>query len=102
MTTRNIRTRFPKPDALEANLSTCIDCLTEKEHLLTVFQHLRLRQTLHLQFCHITCCVNQNIEHEFLVAQWDALKVAWIQLKEALERFEQENLESNQASTSRQ
>ena len=70
---------------LNANLSTHIGCLTEKEYLLGIFQSLRLRQTLHLRFCHITCCVNQNIEHEFLVAQWDALKIAWVQLKEALE-----------------
>ena len=39
----------------------------------------------HLQFCHIMCCIERNIEHELLVAQWDLLKVAWILLKEALE-----------------
>jgi hypothetical protein len=83
-----------KLDTLEADLSTRVSCLTEKEHLLAVFQHL--------QFCHITCCIHRNIEHKFLVAQWDALKVAWIQLKEAIERFEREDLDNNQASTSRQ
>ena len=41
-------------------------------------------------------------QHELLVAQWDSLKVAWILLKEALERFEREELEQNHASTSRQ
>ena len=44
-----------------------------------------LRQTTHLRFYHITCCIGRNIEHEFLVAQWDSLKVAWVLLKEALE-----------------
>ena len=57
---------------------------------------------LHLQLCHITCCIERNIEHEFLIAQWDALKIAWVNLREALERLDRENTESNQASTSHQ
>jgi hypothetical protein len=44
--------------------------------------------------------VVRNIEHELLVAQWDSLKVAWILLKEALERLDRE--ETGQASTSQQ
>ena len=73
---------------LDADLSTREGCQNEKEYLLGVFQNLRLRQTLHLRFCHITCYIERNTEHEFLVAQWDSLKVAWVLLKEALERFE--------------
>ena len=46
------------------------------------------------------CCIERNIEHELLVAQWDSLKVAWILLKEALERLNEG--EAAQASTSRQ
>ena len=81
-------------------LSTHKGCQNEKEYLLGVFQNLRLQQTLHLRFCHIMCCIERNTEHKFLVAQWDSLKVAWILLKEALERFEQE--EQTHALTSRQ
>ena len=100
-TTRNIRTRFPKTTtSLEANLSTHEGCQTEKEYLLGGFQNLRLRQTLYLQFCHITCCINWNTEHEFLVAQWDSLKVAWVLLKEALEWFKQEEQGTTRALTS--
>ena len=43
---------------------------------------------------------NVNIVTELLVAQWDSLKVAWILLKEALERLNRED--ANQASTSHQ
>ena len=87
-------------NTLDANLTTREDCETEKEYLLGVFHTLRLRQIDHLQFCHITCCIVRNIEHELLVAQWDSLKVAWILLKEALERLDRE--EAGQASTSHQ
>ena len=98
---RNIRTCFPKTTTtLDANLTTREGCETEKEYLLGIFQTLRLRQIDHLRFCHITCCTVRNIEHELLVAQWDSLKVAWILLKEALERLDRE--ETSQASTSRQ
>ena len=85
---------------LDANLTTREGCETEKEYLLGIFHTLRLQQTDHLRFCHITCCIARNIEHELLVAQWDSLKVAWILLKEALERLNRE--EAGQASTSRQ
>jgi hypothetical protein len=100
-TTRNIRTRFPNHRTkLEADLTTREGCETEKEYLIGIFHQLRLRQTLHARFCHITCCIERNIEHELLVAQWDSLKVAWILLKEALERLG--GREAGQASTSRQ
>ena len=103
MTTRNIRTRFLKTlNILEADLATREGCETKKEYLLGIFHQLRLRQTLHLRFCHIMCCVERNIEHEFLIAQWDALKVAWVSLRQALERLDKENTESNQASSSHQ
>ena len=85
-------------NTLDADLSTREGCQIEKEYLLGVFQNLQLRQTLHLRFCHITCCIERNTEHEFLVTQWDSLKVAWVLLKEALERFERE--EQTHASTS--
>ena len=102
-TTRNIRTRFPKtPTTLEANLATREGCETEKEYLLGIFHQLRLRQTLHLRFCHIMCCIERNIEHEFLIAQWDALKVAWVNLRQAIERLNRENAEPSQTSASRQ
>ena len=101
MTTRNIRTCFPKTsNTLEANLATRKGCETEKEYLLGIFHQLRLQQTLHLQFCHITCCIERNIKHEFLIAQWDTLEVAWVNLRTALERLDR--TESNQASTSHQ
>jgi hypothetical protein len=87
---------------LEANLATREGCKTEKEYLLGIFHQLQLQQMLHLQFCHITCCIERNIEHELLIAQWDALKVAWINLKRALEHLDRENAESSQASANRQ
>ena len=87
---------------LDPDLSTREGCLTKKEYLFRIFKSLQLRQALHLRFCHITCCINRNIEHELLVAQWDALKVAWIQLKEALNQLKHEELERDHASTSRQ
>ena len=98
-TTRNIRTRFPNTsNILEADLTTREGCETEKEYLIGIFHQLQLRQTLHARFCHITCCIERNIEHELLVTQWDSLKVAWILLKEARERLSRE--EVGQASTS--
>ena len=85
-TTCNIRTCFPKTSiALEADLTTRKGCEAEKEYLLGIFNQLRLRQTTHLRFCHITCCIERNIEHELLITQWDSLKVAWVLLKEAIE-----------------
>jgi hypothetical protein len=87
---------------LEADLATREGCETEKEYLLGIFHQLRLRQTLHLRFCHITCCIERNIEHEFLIAQWDTLKIAWVSLREALECLDRENTELSQTSTSRQ
>ena len=33
----------------------------------------------------ITYCIERNIEHELLVAQWDSLKIAWVLLREAIE-----------------
>ena len=98
---RNIRTCFSKTTiTLDTDLTTREGCKTEKEYLLGIFHMLRLQQTHHLRFCHITCCVERNIEHELLVAQWDSLKVAWVLLREALERLNRE--ETNQASASRQ
>ena len=100
-TTRNIRTRFLKTaNTLDTDLTTREGCETEKEYLLRIFHTLQLRQIDHLRFCHITCYMVRNIEHEFLVAQWDSLKVAWILLKEALQRLDR--TETSQASTSRQ
>ena len=85
---------------LDADLTTREGCEIKKEYLLGIFQTLRLRQIDHLRFCHITCCIVRNIEHELLVAQWDSLKVAWVLLKEAIERLDRE--ETGQTSTSRQ
>ena len=89
-------------NTLDADLTTREGCETEKEYLIGIFHTLRLRQTLHLRFCHITCCIERNIEHELLIAQWDALKIAWVNLRRALEHLDREDTESNQASTSRQ
>ena len=99
-TTRNIRTCFLKTTiTLDADLTTCEGCNTEKEYLLGIFHTLRLRQTLHLRFCHITCCIERTIEHKLLIAQWDALKVAWVNLKRAIERLDREDTESNRVPT---
>ena len=48
------------------------------------------------------CCIERNIEHELLITQWDSLKIAWVNLKEALQRLDREDTEPSQASTSRQ
>lgn len=84
---------------LNPNLTMYEGCLTEKDYLFSIFEQLQLQQTLHLRFCHIMCAVQQNIEHKPLVAQWDALKITWHNLKEALNQLE---IKSNAASTSYQ
>ena len=45
------------------------------------------------------CAVQQNIEHKLLIAQWDALQIAWHDLKIALSQFE---IENNTMTTSHQ